>query len=452
MFERFTDTARRVLVLAQEEARILNHNFIGTEHILLGLLHEGEGVAAQALGTLGVDLYNARGRVVETVGPAGASLVGSPPFTPRAKKVLELSLREALQLGHNYIGTEHLLLGLVQEGGGVGAQVLVRMGADLSRVRQQVLELLAAGPGTAPGPSGGKEQRGPLCSWCRSELSGSARFKTIDVPSDETEAAEGPRQATVFYCSRCGTVLSPATAPGALLGGRVLGARVSATARTVPREALEETSRHFPEELLAPANFDDVPKGAKVELYFRDGQLVEGMAGAAEVRLVGSFGSSRGYLAGTWATAAIAADWRFASTPEASTDPSPGSISGRLGDDALQLTGRFHFRFGCLFEKAEIAGQLCGQGLGAEVRRAGGGLGPTSTVVAEGTLGEASFEIFATVSTEIDIAKVRGSFDGRPVLLDASRDELSGSVRIAGAYDGPVPLLALVVGSLAHFL
>ncbi len=143
MFERFTDRARRVLVLAQEEARLLNHNFIGTEHILLGLIHEGEGVAAKALESLGISLEAVREKVEETIGPAGSSTTGSPPFTPRAKKVLELSLREALQLGHNYIGTEHMLLGLVREGEGVAVQVLVSLGADLSRVRQQVIQLLS---------------------------------------------------------------------------------------------------------------------------------------------------------------------------------------------------------------------------------------------------------------------------------------------------------------------
>jgi hypothetical protein len=143
MFERFTDRARRVLVLAQEEARLLNHSFIGTEHILLGLIHEGEGVAAKALESLGISLEAVREKVEETIGPAGSAPTGSPPFTPRAKKVLELSLREALQLGHNYIGTEHMLLGLVREGEGVAAQVLVSLGADLLRVRQQVLQLLS---------------------------------------------------------------------------------------------------------------------------------------------------------------------------------------------------------------------------------------------------------------------------------------------------------------------
>ncbi len=143
MFERFTDRARRVLVLAQEEATLLKHGFIGTEHILLGLIHEGEGVAARALADLDITLEAARLRVEETIGLSGTPPRGSPPFTPRAKKVLELSLREALQLGHNYIGTEHMLLGLVREGDGVACQVLVSLGADLARVRQQVIQLLS---------------------------------------------------------------------------------------------------------------------------------------------------------------------------------------------------------------------------------------------------------------------------------------------------------------------
>ena len=148
MFERFTDRARRVVVLAQEEARLLNHNYIGTEHILLGLIHEGEGVAAKALESLGISLEAVRNQVEEIIGQGGSSPSGHIPFTPRAKKVLELSLREALQLGHNYIGTEHILLGLIREGEGVAAQVLVKLGADLSRVRQQVIQLLSGYQGS----------------------------------------------------------------------------------------------------------------------------------------------------------------------------------------------------------------------------------------------------------------------------------------------------------------
>jgi ATP-dependent Clp protease ATP-binding subunit ClpC len=159
MFERFTDRARRVVVLAQEEARLLSHSYIGTEHILLGLIHEGEGVAAKALESLGISLEAVRNQVEEIIGQGGSSPSGHIPFTPRAKKVLELSLREALQLGHNYIGTEHILLGLIREGEGVAAQVLVKLGADLSRVRQQVIQLLSGYQGPA-GSTGGTGSRG----------------------------------------------------------------------------------------------------------------------------------------------------------------------------------------------------------------------------------------------------------------------------------------------------
>src|SRR5215472_14813029 len=140
MFERFTDRARRVVVLAQEEARMLNHNYIGTEHILLGLIHEGEGVAAKALESLGISLEAVR------------------------RQVEELSLREALQLGHNYIGTEHILLGLIREGEGVAAQVLVRLGADLNRVRQQVIQLLHGYQGKEPTTTGAPSESAPSTS------------------------------------------------------------------------------------------------------------------------------------------------------------------------------------------------------------------------------------------------------------------------------------------------
>ncbi len=175
-------------MLAQEEARLLNHNFIGTEHILLGLIHEGEGVAAKALESLGISLEAVREKVEETIGPAASSTTGSPPFTPRAKKVLELSLREALQLGHNYIGTEHMLLGLVREGEGVAAQVLVTLGADLSRVRQQVIQLLsgyagkegASSAGT-PGAGGSETPSGsPVLDQFGRNLTTQARERKLD--------------------------------------------------------------------------------------------------------------------------------------------------------------------------------------------------------------------------------------------------------------------------------
>ena len=160
MFERFTDRARRVVVLAQEEARMLNHNYIGTEHILLGLIHEGEGIAAKTMESLNISLDAVRQQVQDIIGEGQQAPVGHIPFTPRAKKVLELSLREALQLGHNYIGTEHILLGLIREGEGVAAQVLTKLGADLNRVRQQVIQLISGHQGGKETVSAGGPQEG----------------------------------------------------------------------------------------------------------------------------------------------------------------------------------------------------------------------------------------------------------------------------------------------------
>ncbi|HUC33210.1 MAG TPA: Clp protease N-terminal domain-containing protein, partial [Ilumatobacteraceae bacterium] len=196
MFERFTDRARRVVVLAQEEARLLNHSYIGTEHILLGLIHEGEGVAAKAMESLGISLEAVRSQVEEIIGQGGSSPSGHIPFTPRAKKVLELSLREALQLGHNYIGTEHILLGLIREGEGVAAQVLVKLGADLSRVRQQVIQLLSgyqggagkgepqaaspSAPGAAPKEDQGDKGNSQILDQFGRNLTQLAREKKLD--------------------------------------------------------------------------------------------------------------------------------------------------------------------------------------------------------------------------------------------------------------------------------
>jgi ATP-dependent Clp protease ATP-binding subunit ClpA len=245
VFERFTDRARRVVVLAQEEARLLNHNYIGTEHLLLGLIHEGEGVAAMALGQLNLSLDAVRVRVEEAIGEGQAPPMGHIPFTPRAKKVLELSLREAQQLHHNYIGTEHILLGLIREGEGVAAQVLQELGADLSRVRQQVVQLLsgatAFGEVTAEVVGGesqpvqprtgawrvegiepmgylrrgeGEPEREPTCPRCEADLTQSARYRIQEIAfgavSGEPAAAhiEGTPRASILYCAECGRIIA----------------------------------------------------------------------------------------------------------------------------------------------------------------------------------------------------------------------------------------------------
>ena len=210
MFERFTDRARRVLTFAQEEARLLNHSFIGTEHILLGVMREGDGMGAEALRRLEVSFDVVRERVVEKIGLSGGAPSQSPPFTPRAKKVLELSLREALQLNHSYIGTEHILLGLVREGHGVAAVVLADLGVDELRVRQVVTDLMTAVSETPPAgrveePEESTTPRVPSCPGCNEILSVSARFRALSVPADDEQLE--PVSLRVVYCGHCGTAL-----------------------------------------------------------------------------------------------------------------------------------------------------------------------------------------------------------------------------------------------------
>jgi ATP-dependent Clp protease ATP-binding subunit ClpC len=205
-----TDRSRHVLVLAQEEARLLDHSFIGTEHILLGLVREEDGVAAAALKAMGISLEPVRMRVADTIGLVGTAPTGSRAFTPRAKKVLELSFREALQLGHSDIGTEHLLLGLVREGEGVGAQVLQSLGADLHRVRQQVIELLPTNRGAeSVGVDVSSPQLAdvPKCQRCHSDLDQCAVYRLITVEPISTDLGMPPMVVEVVFCSRCGTVL-----------------------------------------------------------------------------------------------------------------------------------------------------------------------------------------------------------------------------------------------------
>jgi ATP-dependent Clp protease ATP-binding subunit ClpC len=204
VFERFTDRARRVVVWAQEEARLLDHNFIGTEHILLGLIREEEGIAARVLQSLGISLEAVRSHVEDAVGRGGSSPSGHIPFTPRAKKVLEMSLREALHLGHNYIGTEHILLGLVREGEGVAAQVLVKMGADLSRVRQEVIAVLRN-----ENPEPMPQAEPPRCPRCWASLTTAAAYKVVEAAGEKPE--DEPVRFVVVYCRECGTALGTAS-------------------------------------------------------------------------------------------------------------------------------------------------------------------------------------------------------------------------------------------------
>jgi ATP-dependent Clp protease ATP-binding subunit ClpC len=195
VFERFTERARQVVVLAQDEARTLRHNYIGTEHLLLGLLREERGLAAHALDALGITEEAARARVAEIVGQGAGITTGQIPFTPRAKEVLELALREALSFGHNYIGTEHILLGLVRENGGVGARILLDLGVDADQVRGALLPLLS-GPSSSAGPSRAKAQLVISCPHCATPIE--------TISTDRSNTTFEVRAAGDRTCPGCG--------------------------------------------------------------------------------------------------------------------------------------------------------------------------------------------------------------------------------------------------------
>jgi Clp amino terminal domain, pathogenicity island component len=475
MFERFTDRARRVLVLAQEEARLLDHNFIGTEHILLGLVRESDGVAARALALLDIRLEVVRDKVQETIGPAATAQTGSPPFTPRAKRVMEFSLREALQLGHNYIGTEHLLLGLVREGEGVAAQVLIGLGADLTHLRQQVLLLVSGSPAhvaaleaIATPPTSVR----PRCGRCGAVLAGSVRYTTLEARpgEEETEPSGGLLKVTVFYCGRCGGALAPAQATGAVLGAPVartaqLGAPGHGAAVGPGHGVAAVPSAELPGDSLGPVGLEDVPEDARVELVYHNSGVIEGTVAGAEVHLGGLGRSRRGSASGSWGEVAFGAAWSVGNVrqpPENPSTPSPvdvpgglgqqAVIAGRFGQLAINLKGDFQLRPDQPLERAGLSGELGGHNITAEVSAADGGLGTTSAVVAEGTLGGARFELFAAFSDDSKRAVVRGSIGGAPVYLDVTRSEPATSLRIVGSYPGEAPLLALVLGVMVRFL
>jgi hypothetical protein len=233
MFERFTDRARRVVALSQDEARALDHDYIGTEHLLLGLIREEDGVAARALMSLGVSFEVIESQVVEVVGRGPGQPTGHIPFTPRAKKILELALREAQQLGHAYIGTEHILLGIVREGEGVAAQVLQHQGLTLETVREAVIQVLAGQTSEAVESAGFRPVAGwtshlprgapwwfarrrraegplsPTCPTCGGDLAGTAAARTIRVPAEEGAM----RAVELVFCNRCGSTITGQVLP-----------------------------------------------------------------------------------------------------------------------------------------------------------------------------------------------------------------------------------------------
>jgi hypothetical protein len=391
MFERFTDRARRVVVLAREEARMLNHDYIGTEHILLGLIHEGAGVAARALEALGVSLKAVRQQAGDNVGPSQQAPSGHIPFTTPAKRVLELSLREAQQLGHNYIGTEHLLLGLIREGEGAAAQILARLGADLHRLRQQVIELLAGQQGGEPAAGVGPPGR---------------------ADRDTNQPPSLPR---------------------------------------LPRERPKPT-RQFPDD-TGPAGV--IPGHASVDLTFERSRLLSGSVGGQPVRLELNVPTLNGVAAGTIARVPVSATWvtgnNYYVYPDVPSDLS-GSFAGQPAElhATFHLEPDYFFDHGTITGHIGTEGLAAT----VEAAAAPGGMSSSRTVAVDGTLGSTEFTIYATIDGPLKSGKLRGTVAGIPIRIDAARTRRPNGTqtRLTGSYQGPMALLALTAGALLHFI
>ena len=463
MFERFTDRGRRVMVLAQEEARLLAHNFIGTEHLLLGLIDEGDGVAARALTSLGIRAEAVRERVAERIHPAGASATGSPPFTPRAKKVLELSLREALQLGHHYIGTEHLLLGIVREGEGVAAQVLVSLGVDLLRLRQEIMRLLSeptSGDHNVAGVTADLAVRerakpadlatfGPLCPSCRVLLDGQIAYRMLAVPPERDRAA-GPITVTFVYCRRCGvTIANMPTVPNPS-GSETRAVRLVGPTRgggpPIPTREFPEAlwNAHPPESVSR----DDVVEVRHIGRFRSDGKL-QGVIGGSPVDLTVELPRTAGSATGAVGDEAVDVNWSV-SYDSRDDFVLPATVQGLVGDHRVDLRGRFIRAPDYWFDRASLEGTLAGEDLIASVERASGGYGSTDTIVATGTFGNQAFEVFAALGGTLERGRIRGTFDGRSVHLDiTTSDQPEATVR--GSCPAPTTFVLLLIASVAYF-
>jgi Clp amino terminal domain, pathogenicity island component len=406
MFERFTERARRVLVLAQEEARLLNHDNIGTEHILLGLIHEGEGVAAQALESLGISLEAAREKVEETRGPASSSTTGSPPFTPRAKQVLELSLREALQLRHNYIGTEHLLLGVVREGEGVAVQVLVALGVDLSRVRERVIELLSGVEGeVSPGP-GSREVRWLRADQPRRGPPVDSSLSEVSWPATTGMAAAVPLEGLI---------------PGLFVAGGV-----------------DLTYSHGDLDGSKPGRLSGALAGQPVDLAVGP-PLSEGQA-------QGTFGSLE-----------VSAAWKIGGDSDSWGPAWPAYLGGTFGEVSANLYAWIRFddeptaHGNNPDHYVKIEGDFAGRPVSVYIALTD----PDSvggSFAAHGIFAGSDFSVRGKVTCGFHATLV-GAISGQPVRVNAGLpDGPDGLATVNGSYDGPAALLLIMAGSLLFFL
>jgi hypothetical protein len=457
-----------VLVLAQNEASSLNHSFIGTEHILLALIEEGDGVAARALEALGISAEFVRERVKrihESAGMPGTSPSGSPPFTPRAKKVLELSLREALQRNHSYIGTEHLLLGVVREGEGEAATVLTSMGVDLSQVRQTVILLMSGQTGEASlGVVGAAEpiishigrvsshETVPLCPQCHGALGDVARVKPEWIQSGAEDASR-PLLVDVVYCAQCGATLQmfkPDVDGRQSPRNTMRGGRVATSARVgVPGEA-SGNRRRFPDDVSPSEGAIPDDDLIKVDLVHKEQQLT-GVVGEEPIDLLLDVPCHAGEVRGNFAGHDLVASWQLGDNYYEHPDVS-GTASGTFAGQAFELLGVFHLDSNYAIEAAEISGEIGGEPIAVNLQPATGGLSPTRTVAIDGTFAGTEFSIFSTISGDLTSGHVRGVVDGHALRLDASKEQKDGSVRVTGTYGGPPAILALAVGTFLYFI
>jgi hypothetical protein len=392
MFERFTQRARRALVLGQEEARLLGHNVIGTEHLLLGLLNEGEGVAASVLVSFDITLDTARQKVDQMVATPAGGPVGSPPFSTRAKKVLELSLRESLQLGHNYIETEHILLGLIREGDGTAVAVLREMGADLAQVRFRVIQAVS------------QSREGDEMTKSRRLSTSSPTWLHADRPESIKPSVRGLRPRAGAVGRRVGTAQPP---------------RVT----------------H--------------PLSGTVELAYGGGRLT-GVVDGGNVDVVLDLRAAGGTTEGTFAGCNVSAVWKLTDDSDWPV-AAPASLSGRFAGETVELLVWIHFQPPFHFDHCTVEGELAGRLVSVYIEQ-GDPASDTGTFSAHGIFADSDFSIHGFVPCGHE-GFVEGAVSGRPVRLRAKpQEDRSAPTTITGTYDGPASLLLLVSAATIFFL
>jgi hypothetical protein len=403
---------------------------------LLALIEEADGIAAQALHALGVSGEAVREKVRETIGMAPPAH-GSPPFTPRAKKVLELSLREALQRMHSYIGTEHLLLGVVREGEGVAATVLTSMGVDLSQVRQKVILLMSEQSGREM-----STETGPLCPQCHGELGQVARVQPIFIQSGSEDSVRNPLLVDAVYCSQCGS--------------RLHMFKADFDKRQSPRNIIRSGSAgsagrvRFPDDVSPSEGATTDDDSIRVDLVHQDRQL-SGLVGDAPVDFLLDVPRHVGEARGNFAGRDFVASWQLGDNYFEHPDLN-GTAKGTFAGHEFDLQGVFHLDPNYAITAAEISGRIGGKEISARLQPALGGLSPTRTVAIDGTFAGTNFSIFATISGDLTRGHIRGQVGGHVIRLDADNDNRTKTTGIKGTFGGPPAILTITVAAFLYFI